>query len=104
MTIDELQNIFKDVDESKKQIVQSMFDDFIHEYELIERLKPQIKAVEEPKNQREADKLKYFNKIYSDVSQRHDSKIKIFLSALGKYESPEENPIMAWLREKKNNG
>lgn len=103
MNIEELNKIFKDVDESKKKVVETMFDDFIHEYEMIEKLKPQIKAVEEPKNQREADKLKYFTKLYSDVSQRHDSKIKIFLSALGKYEGAEENPITVWLREKKKN-
>jgi len=101
MTIEELNSIFKDVDESKKQIIQAMFDDFVYEHNLLEKLKPQLKAVEEPKNQKEADKLKYFTKIYSDVSQRHDSKIKIFLSALGKYEGAEENPITVWLREKK---
>lgn len=100
MNIEKLNEIFKDVDESKKKVVQSMFDDFIHEYELIEKLKPQIKAVEEPKNQREADKLKYFTKIYSDVSQRHDSKIKIFLSTLSKFDGDEENPIAAWIKER----
>lgn len=102
MNIEELNKIFKDVDESKKQVVQSMFNDFIYEYEMLENIKPQLKAVEQPKNQKEAEKLKYFTKIYSDISQRHDSKIKIFLSALGKFEGAEENPITAWLREKKN--
>ena len=102
MTIEELNKIFKDVDENKKKIVESMFEDFIHEYEMLEKLKPQIKAVEQPKNQREAEKLKYFTKIYSDTSQRHDSKIKIFLSALNKYEGPEENPIAAWIKERNN--
>lgn len=100
MNREQLEEIFKDVDEPKKKIVQSMFDDFIHEHELIEQLKPQIKKVEQPKNQREADKLKYFMKLYSDVSQRHDSKIKIFLSTLQKFEGAEENPITAWLKER----
>lgn len=100
MTIEELNEIFKEIDESKKKIVQSMFDDFIHEHEMLENLKPQIKAVEKPKNQREADKLKYFTKIYSDTSQRHDSKIKIFLSTLSKFDGDEENPIAAWIKER----
>jgi hypothetical protein len=100
MNIEQLNEIFKEVDENKKKIVQSMFDDFIHEHELLEKLKPQIKAVEQPKNQREAEKLKYFTKIYSDTSQRHDSKIKIMLSTLSKFEGDEENPIAAWIREK----
>ena len=103
MTIEELNKIFKDVDESKKQVVESMFEDFVYEYNLLQTIKPQLQAVQQPKNQRDADKLKYFTKIYSDLSQRHDSKIKIFLSALGKYEGSEENPITAWLREKKKN-
>lgn len=102
MNIEQLNEIFKEVDENKKKIVQSMFDDFIHEQDLLEKLKPQIKAVEQPKNQREAEKLKYFTKIYSDTSQRHDSKIKIMLSILNKFEGDEENPIVAWLREKSN--
>lgn len=100
MNREQLEEIFKDVDEPKKKIVQSMFDDFIHEHELIEQLKPQIKKVEQPKSQREADRLKYFMKLYSDVSQRHDSKIKIFLSTLQKFEGAEENPITAWLKER----
>lgn len=100
MNIEQLEEIFKDVDDSKKKIIHSMFDDFIHEHEMLEKIKPQIKAVEQPKNQREADRLKYFSKLYSDVSQRHDSKIKIMLSALSKFESDEENPIAVWLREK----
>lgn len=103
VNLEELNEIFKDVDESKKKVVQSMFNDFIYEYNLLEKIKPQLQAVEQPKNQKEADKLKYFTKMYSDISQRHDSKIKIFLSALGKYEGAEENPITAWLREKKRN-
>ena len=103
MTTEELNEIFKDVDESKKQVVQSMFEDFIYEYNLLQNIKGKMKEVENPTSQREADKLKQLIKMYGDVSQRHDSKIKIFLSALGKYESPEENPLMAWVREKKKN-
>ena len=33
-----------------------------------------------PKTRAEADKLKFYTKMYGDISQRHDSKIKIFLS------------------------
>lgn len=102
MTLEELNEIFKDIDESKKQVIQIMFDDFIHEHELLEKIKPQIKKYEEPKNQREADKLKQLIRIYADTSQRHDSKIKIFLSALNKFEGTEENPIAVWLREQKS--
>ena len=96
-----LNKIFKDVDENKKQVVETMFDDFIHEYELLEKLKPQIKKYQEPKSQREADKLKQLTKIYSDTSQRHDSKVKIFLSALNKFEGAEEDEFETWVKNKK---
>lgn len=94
MDIKKLEEIFSEVDDNKKEIVRSMFDDFIHEHELIEQYKPQIKALSKPKNKGEADKLKYYSKLYSDVSQRHDSKIKIFLSTLSKFESEDEDDFM----------
>lgn len=102
MTIEELNKIFKDVDESKKQVVQTMFNDFIYEHNQLEALKPQLEQIGIPKSKSEAEKKRYLTKEYVDISQRHDSKIKIFLSVLGKYEASEENPIMAWLREKKS--
>ena len=102
MNKEDLIEIFKDVDESKKKIVISMFDDFIFEHERLENLKKQMSMVENPKNQNEANKLKYFTRLYSDVSQRHEGKIKIFLSTLQKYELEEDNPIAAWIKEKTN--
>ena len=101
MTIENLTEIFKDVDDSKKQIVETMFNDFIYEHEQLETLKPKLKEIGMPKNKTEAEKKRYLTKEYVDISQRHDSKIKIFLSVLGKYETPEENPITAWVRERK---
>lgn len=100
MEKEELLKLFQDVDESKKKIVISMFDDFIFEYERLEELKKQMKRVENPKSLKEADKLKYFTRLYSDISQRHDAKIKIFLSVLQKYELDEENPIAVWIKER----
>lgn len=97
---EQLNEIFKEIDENKKKIVQSMFDDFIYENEMIEELKPQIQALKNPKSQKEADKLKYFMRMYSDISQRHDGKIKIFLSALDKFDTTEDNPMIAWLKER----
>ena len=100
MKKEDLIEIFKDVDESKKKVVESMFDDFIYEFERLNELKEQMRKVENPKSRSEAEKLKYFTRLYSDVSQRHDGKIKIFLSALQKYEAPEDNPIAAWIKER----
>lgn len=94
MNIEKLEQIFSEVDDNKKEIVRTMFNDFIHEHELIEQYKPQIQALSKPKNKGEADKLKYFSKLYSDVSQRHDSKIKIFLSILSKFEGEDEDDFM----------
>lgn len=102
MNKESLEEIFKDVDENKKKIVRTMFDDFIHEAEQLEDLKPKMKEIGTPKNSSEAKRLKFYSKMYSDISQRHDSKIKIFLSTLNKFEGAEENPISAWLRERQN--
>lgn len=97
MKQEELQEIFKNVDESKKQIIESMFDDFIHEEQLLKKIKPYMSIM--PKNQAEANKVKFYTKMYGDVSQRHDSKIKIFLSVLGKYEGEEDDEFTKWLKE-----
>lgn len=101
MKIEDLNKIFKEVDESKKKVVETMFPDFIYESEQLEKLKPQLEEIGIPKSEAQAKKKRYLTKEYVDISQRHDSKIKIFLSVLGKYEGAEENPIAAWLREKK---
>lgn len=100
MTIEELQNIFKDIDSNKKKVVESMFDDFIHEAKQLEEYKNMMVEYKTPKTRAEADKLKFYTKMYGDISQRHDSKIKIFLSALSKFEGAEENPISVWLKER----
>lgn len=99
MTIEELNEIFKDVDQNKKKIVQSMFNDFIHEIEQINLLKPQIVKIGVPKNKVEAEKKKFLTKEYSDLSQRHDSKIKIMLSTLNKEEGKGDSPLAKLLKE-----
>lgn len=98
MTKEELEKIFKDVEDGKKDIVRSMFDDFIFEHEQIQELKNAMKEIGVPKNRTIADKMKYLSKEYSNLSQRHDSKIKIFLSALGKYDTNEDSPLLEALR------
>lgn len=100
MKKEDLLEIFKEVDENKKQVIMSMFDDFIYECDRLKKLKSQIKAVEQPKTKGEAEKLRYFTKIYSDVSQRHDAKIKIFLSTLNKFEGEEDDAFVKWLNNK----
>lgn len=94
---EDLQEIFKNVDESKRQIIETMFDDFIHEAKQLEEIKPLMSIM--PKSTKEASKVKFYTKMYADISQRHDSKIKIFLSVLGKYEAEEEDEFVKWLNE-----
>lgn len=97
MKRNELQEFFKNVDESKKQIIETMLDDFIFEAEQLVKIKP--KMVIMPRNKAEAEQVKFYTKMYSDLSQRHDSKIKIFLSVLGKYEAEEEDDFVKWMKE-----
>lgn len=98
MNIDELNEIFKNTDENMKKVVQSMFPDFIYEIEQIELLKTEIKKIEIPKSKAQAEKKRYLNKEYSDISQRHDSKIKIFLSTLNKSDVGEESNLVKLLK------
>lgn len=95
MKREDLQEIFKNVDESKRQIIETMFDDFLHEQEQLKTIKPLMSIM--PSGPKEASKVKFYTKMYADISQRHDSKIKIFLSVLGKYEAEEEDEYVQWL-------
>ena len=96
MTHEQLREIFKNVDESKKQVIESMFDDFLHEEQQLKEIKPLMSR--KPKSHKEAEQIKFYTKMYSDISQRHDSKIKIFLSVLGKYEAEEEDEYVTWMK------
>ncbi len=97
MTHERLREIFKNVDESKKQIIETMFDDFIYEIKQLEEIKPKMSIM--PRNEKEATKVKFYTKMYADISQRHDSKIKIFLSVLGKFEAEEEDEFSKFMKE-----
>lgn len=95
----QLEDIFKDIDSGQKKIIESMFDDFIYEINQLNLLKPQIESMGIPKSKVEADKKKYLTKEYSDISQRHDGKIKIFLAVLRKEDGSEESPLMKMLKK-----
>lgn len=97
MNKEELREIFKNVDEGKKQLIETMFDDFLYENEQLKKIKPKMSII--PKSQNDANKIKFYTKMYADISQRHDSKIKIFLSVLGKFEGEEEDEFTQWLKE-----
>lgn len=99
MTREELEKIFDNLDDGKKNVLSSMFDDFIFEHEQIEKVKEAIKNIGIPTSKAKAEQKRYLSKEYSDLSQRHDSKIKIFLSALGKYDIKEESPLMELLKQ-----
>ena len=96
MEREKLIKIFENVDESKKQIIETMIDDFLHEEKLLEEIKPKMAL---PKSKAGAEQVKFYTKMYSDISQRHDSKIKIFLSVLGKFEAEAEDEFVEWLNK-----
>lgn len=99
MTKDELKEIFSGIDEKKQLILETMFDDFIYEIEQINILKPQIEKIGIPNTQGQAQKKKYLLKEYSDLSQRHDSKIKIMLSQLNKEDTSEADLLLEKLSQ-----
>lgn len=99
MEIAELQKMFESVDDNLKRIIETTFPDFIHECEQIEMLRKETEAIGIPKNKGQAEKKKYLRKEYNDLSQRHDSKIKIYLSVLHKDGTNEESPLVKMLEE-----
>lgn len=102
LTREDLEKIFENLDDGKREVLQSMFDDFMFEQEQIEALKVELKKIGIPSSKGMADKKRYLSKEYMDMSQRHDSKIKIFLSALGKYDIKETSPLMEMLSSFEN--
>lgn len=98
MNIEDLNEIFKDVDKNMKRIAETMFGDFIYEIDQLETIKKEIDKIGIPKSKGEAEKKRYFIKEYSDISQRHDSKIKIFLSTLNKADAGEESNLVKILK------
>lgn len=99
MNIEELNDIFKNVDENMRKVIQTMFPDFISEIDQLNLLKPEIAKIGVPKSKSQAEKKRYLIKEYNDISQRHDSKIKIFLSALNKADAGEESNLVKLLKE-----
>ena len=95
LTHDELREIFKNVDDSKRQIIETMFDDFIFERQQLDKIKPLMSKL--PRNPKEAEQVKFYTKMYSDISQRHDNKIKLFSSVLGKNEGAEDDEFTEWM-------
>lgn len=94
MTKEELKEMFKGIDETKQKVLETMYDDFLFEIEQLEQLKPQLQKIGVPKNKGQAEQKKYLQKEYSDLSQRHDSKIKIMLSQLNKEDTSEADLLM----------
>ena len=68
-------------------------------------IRPEIETITKilkigiPTNKTKAEQKKYLSKEYSDLSQRHDSKIKIILSTLGKFDVKEDSPLMEMLKQ-----
>lgn len=99
MKREELNEIFKDVDPKIKMMLETMFSDFLYEVDQLEKIKPAIEKIGMPRNEMEAKKKRYLVKEYSDISQRHDNKIKIFLSMLQKSDAGEESQLVKMLKE-----
>lgn len=99
MTEEQLKSIFNNLDDGKKEVLSSMIPDFLFEQEQIEKIKEALLKIGIPTNKTKAEQKKYLSKEYSDLSQRHDSKIKIILSTLGKFDVKEESPLMEMLKQ-----
>lgn len=98
MTLNELNELFKNVDDKVKGIIAPSFPTYIWELEKINELRMEIDKIGIPKNKAQAEKKRYLIKEYSDISQRNDAKEKIYLSVLNKADVGEESNLVKLLK------
>lgn len=94
---EELLNVFKNVDESKKTIVIPLIDDVVFIESQLEKLKklPFIKV--HPTNP-ELQKPTAAGKQYKELLQQYNNCIKILIGTVSKGEIEEESPLRAYLK------
>lgn len=95
--IDELQNIFKDVDEGKRKIIDKLIDEAVFLEEQMHALKqyPFIKF--HPSNP-ELQKVTAAGKQYREFLQTYTNIIDKLSRIYGREETEEESPLRAFLK------
>lgn len=95
---EELKNIFKNADENQKKLINNEIDELVFLENRLKELKklPFIRV--HPKNPEKQEATKA-SKMYKDLSQIYDNKIKIFLSLVQDKSDDKESPFKQYLIE-----
>ena len=95
---EELNQIFKDIDKTEKQLIDKLLDEIVFLEEQMINLKkvPFIKI--NPKNQSQ-QKITPAAKLYKECSQSYMNAIRILLNSLRKVESSAANELLQRLKE-----
>lgn len=98
---EELDNIFKDVDQNQKSLVNNLIDDVVFLENQMNELKKLPFIRHNPQNSAE-QKATVASKQYKDLSQSYDNKIRILLSLLCKIEGSDIDPVSEFLKKVNN--
>lgn len=95
---EELKNIFKNIDENQKKLINNEIDELVFLENRLKELRklPFIRV--HPKNSEKQESTKA-SKMYKDLSQIYDNKIKIFLSLVQDKSDENESPFKQYLIE-----
>lgn len=96
-----LEDIFKDIDQNLKKLVEPLIDEVIFLEKQMSELKklPFIRVHPKDPSKQETTKAA---KQYKDLSQSYMNAIRILTSVLCKEETSEEDPVKKWLETRKD--
>lgn len=94
----ELNNIFKDIDENEKQLINPLLDEMIFLEDKMTELKKLPFLSVNPKNQAQ-QKITPAAKLYKECSQSYMNAVRICVGILNKIESAEKDELLKRLEE-----
>lgn len=95
---EELNNIFKDVDENEKQLINKLLDEMIFLEDKMTELKKLPFLNINPKNQAQ-QKITPAAKLYKECSQSYMNAIRIGIGILNKIDSAEKDDLLKRLEQ-----
>lgn len=97
----ELNNIFKDIDENEKKLIEPLLDDIIFLEVQMKELRKLPHIIKNPKNHAQQRKTEAA-KLYKEYSQSYMNAIRILCSLLHKVEGVENDPVEEFLKGRLN--
>lgn len=98
---EELMNLFKDVDENQKKLVDRLVDEVVHIEKTLDELKslPPIRVHPKDKSRQEITPA---GKLYKDMAAQYMNAIRILSSLLSKVSGDDYDPVAEFMEKMKN--